>query len=265
MKHIRSLFHSVIAFISAIAIILGVASPAGAEDVAIQEGEIVKDWKPVPKSEAPEGFYDNSGADLSHAANPGAGVLIWAEEKQLGDALDDNGIPRSDSLGICADYGLVAPEGNKGNKYAAPIKLTYIFDYNPDHISARTAGWIPFEGDIRDSAINVAKQMLNAWNRAKSGDETAKNDFAKYSVALQILLSTTRSKNGVFGYSANGGTSPWANGLDREEFKKITGFEQVNLQSTDTPTFKRATDVDIPKAGDDEYLTVIEPLVGNNS
>lgn len=56
MKHIRSLFHSVIAFISAIAIILGVASPAGAEVKDISE------WQPVKMGEQPDKFYKGDGS-----------------------------------------------------------------------------------------------------------------------------------------------------------------------------------------------------------
>ncbi len=238
MRRSGSLWTGVIAFLSALVVMLGVVNTAGA---AVKD---LSEWQSTPT--APEGWYEPASGDAATLRPNAIGTLV-----KIGDQQMSNGL--GSTMGMCIDTLFTSPEESAQTHYGAPTKLETIVTPSPDEVKNSGYKSIPFEGDIRDSAIYVAKLAVKAWQ------DGSKDDFADYSVALQYLLTSHRLgqyPTGAFGPER----ARASHDLTAEKFLQITGYKQSKVDPTvDGFTFERDTTVEIPKAGEDEYLTVLVP------
>ncbi len=238
MNRPGSLWKSVIAFLSALAVMMGIASVSNAavDDVS---------WQPISTLPA-DSWYSPAMSDAPTLRPNAVGTLVKIADSQMPSGF-------SGTYGMCIDSRVPSPEQMPDSAYLPPKKLGSIVTLDPDEFKEVGFQRVPFEGQIRDSAIHVTKLALKAWQ------EKNQDDFADYSVALQYLLSAARTSQLEGGVFMSNGVARASKNLTPEKFKEITGYEQSKFDpTTDTLTFKYVG-ADIPKAADDEYLTVLEP------
>ena len=170
--------------------------------------------------------------------------------------------------------------------YSEPGKLDRVVNLEYDRaVAERSASFeVPFEGNIRNSAIHVAKLLGEAW------DNQNHQDMIDYSTALAMLLNSWRvSEGGTASGAATGFSQVVIDSWNRnlpvyhqgipgvqknqittltpKKFEEITGY-RYKKPSILTPSYLRNAvlfewvgDGRIPEAAPGEYLTVAAPLI----
>ncbi|MGV0360235.1 VaFE repeat-containing surface-anchored protein, partial [Corynebacterium mastitidis] len=175
----------------------------------------------------------------------------------------------NDSLGYgwCIDFGLHSPE-DKPDLFkegeVEPKRLTHVAKLPEKASETNYAPEVPFEGRRRDAAINILKKLIEAH---QNEDETSSRALNR---ALQLLLTSTMNKvqSGFFDLVEG---DPEA----REELQsqidlvlkyldEYAGYEHYEITNdngsrTGLFSFREKSGVSIPKADDDEFITVVTP------
>ncbi|WP_169332538.1 VaFE repeat-containing surface-anchored protein, partial [Corynebacterium mastitidis] len=184
------------------------------------------------------------------AASPGTGEEVnFDPTERRGLEVEGDILKINDTLGYgwCIDLGFPKPEERPHlfKDATTGYKLTHVGA--PRETPGPTEE-IPFEGHQRDAAINVLKKLRKAY---QAGDY---EEASTYNMVLQIVLTSSLNK-------ADGQLHVQSPKL-QERVKRAQQYlrEDAGYELTLDPIGVREIEgANIPKAGDDEYITVVPP------
>ncbi|MCH6197300.1 hypothetical protein MHT86_07320, partial [Corynebacterium mastitidis] len=234
-KRLCTLFFAIFSLLLAFHFSIPVALAEGAQGV----GDVVEDFKPIDPKER----YSES------------------------DVKDHQILRINDELGYgwCIDIGLADPERRpdlfvdaepRELTHVTPVVTSDIIAMQPERIREALLQLQPLQGQQRDSAIHMIKQMKAAYN---SGDLRS---VQKYNQALQLLLGTYHLELSERYHLAiaKGVRTPGFFKITNDEFEKASGYRLV-VGSHDRAYFEYtgASEIPIEKAAESEYITVVAP------